>query len=174
MGFGGPFGRSVNFSRYPAEASRITEIEHTSEDLDCLPDQLTIHDISAMADGGTISLYSELSPTVEILISLPPKKAVLYPKRKPQIRVTVVDDNEKDSVIHLIAIRSNLESQVIQLLKTCRFENANTRQHKRIAAQNSGIGLPKILTDEERLERQKTVDEIVAFVESHEYVELNA
>jgi hypothetical protein len=119
-------------------------------------------------------LYSEVSPTLEIFISLPPKESVLYRGRKPQLRITVADDSQPDSAIHEIAIRSDLEAQIMQLLNTCRLENAETRQHKQIAAQNRGMGPPKELSDEDRLERQRVVDEIVAFVQSQEYVELNA
>ena len=135
---------------------------------------MTIHSVWVTADGGTLTLYSEVSQNLEIFISLPPKESVLYPGRKPQLILTVSEDRQPDSVIHSIAIRSGLEAQILRLLKTCRFQNADTRQHRMIAAQNPGMGPPEELSDDDRRERQRVVDDIVAFVESDQYVELNA
>ena len=139
-----------------------------------LPDHVSINGSGVFADGGSICLYSEVSPTLEISICLPPVAKVLYPDRKPKLFMQLVDPVGKKSSRYAIAVRSQLEFQVIGLLKTCEFDFRETRRDIR---DREFYNYPAHDYSNEvndlNLSLRRMRDKIVEFVESNRYVELN-
>ena len=147
----------------------INSYENRSDRLAVLPDLLVLNHVTAI--GMTTCLGCELADDTELRFNLPPGSNPLYPESRPQLYVQIYFPDERDPETHTVAVRSELESKVISLLKSAQIEHRVTRLH-RLAGH-----LPKEMSEEQRLEYNQEIistrDRIVAFVESGEYLDLN-
>ena len=160
--------------RYPPWDSLIEVIENAKNEIADLPEMIAINGCAAFADGGTVMLNCEISETLELDIFMPPDESVLYPNRKPQLAIQLSNSVAKATTHYCVAIRSELENQILNLLKICKFNYQITRRQIRIREQSGGgKPNPNIEANEINQEFRSIRDEIVAFVESPRYVELN-
>jgi hypothetical protein len=149
--------------------------ENSAELIALLPAAIDLNGYGAFADGGTVSLACELSDSTELRFNLPPAKCVLYPDRNPQLFLQIYYADSREPETHEIAIRSELEFQVVGLLKNSGIDYRRTRLQLRAMTH---YGYPVDEIDEEKRgqyndEIRAVRDRIVAFVESDDYIRLN-
>ena len=140
-----------------------------------LPDRIELHGSAALADGGTISLASELADSTELRINLPPVNCVLYPNRKPQLYLQIYYPDYRTAESHTIALRSDLETQLIGMLETGLPNYRMTRLDVR-SREHYGHPVENVCQedrDQYNSDILRIRDNIVSFVKSEEYVTLN-
>jgi hypothetical protein len=147
----------------------------SADRLSILPATIELHESGAFADGGTVYLYSELPDATRIYFYLPPINSCLWADRKPQFYLQIYYADGRDSESHDVAIRSELESQLIKLLKNCEINYRHTQRFLRAMA-DRGDQIEEI-GEEERIQINRdlasTRDNFVAIIESDEYVRRN-
>ena len=145
-----------------------------SDRLEHLPSCLIVIGAFAFSDGGTIGLKCEYTDTIEFSIGLPPANCQLFPSRKPNLFVTEMDFELRESDCYVVAVRSALESQVISLLDDCKFANRMSIAERR-AREFHGHPMRTLdeNSEEHQIELTRIRDHILSFVRSDEYVNLN-
>ena len=163
--------------RYPPRLNRntIELYDNTSTRLSMLPDRIELHGTAAFGDGGTISLASELADSTELRFNLPPANCVLYPDRKPQLYLQIYYADSRTAQSHTIAVRSELESQIINLLENGLPNYRETRLDLQ-AREHYGYPVEQICEEDRDRYNNDIVrirNKIVSFVKSDEYTILN-
>lgn len=140
-----------------------------------LPDRIQLHGTATFSDGGTISLVSELSDSTELRINLPPVNCALHTNRKPQLYLQIYYADSRIAQSHTIAVRSELESQIINLLENGLPNYRETGLDVR-SREKFGRSAEQTCEDDRDLYNYEIVrirNRIVSFVQSDDYTALN-
>jgi len=140
-----------------------------------LPDRIELHGAAAFSDGGTISLASELADATELRINLPPANCARYPDRKPQLYLQIYYADSRTAQLHTIAVRSELESLIINLIENGLPNYRETRLNVR-AREYYGHAVEQFCEEERARYNSRIVrirNKIVSFVKSDDYRTLN-
>ena len=128
------------------EDSQIQVFERAANRLAHLLESIEITESTAFADGGTICLRGGIGEGVDLRICLSPADSAVFMGRPGELRVIELDKTRRQQTVHKVAARSELEVQIIALLKSARCRN---------------------------VELEGIRDKIIAFVESERYLELH-
>ena len=120
-------------------------------------------------------MASELADSTELRINLPPANCVVHPDRKPQLYLQIYYPDSRAAESHSIAIRSELESQLLTLLENGVVNYRITRLDMR-ARECFGHPVEEICQQTRENYNSDILrfrDKIVSFVQSDEYLTLN-
>lgn len=130
---------------------------------------MEIHNYSVFADGGTICVYSQVSDSLEVRISLPPNNCLTHPGTAELMHMALLRSSAEDSDIYEVAGRSELEQQVMALLRGATFRFQYTLTDLKTRVQNvSELTTTDIAKVTNELVRFR--DKIVSVVESDRYL----
>ncbi|MBL9081211.1 MAG: hypothetical protein JNK76_05360 [Planctomycetales bacterium] len=93
-----------------------------------LPPVFKFTNVATYADGGTTVLYSEISDGVTVTISLSPTDSTIFQGQRGQLYLSEYGEAVKNARRFLVVPRSDLETQILSILKASESINSHVEQ----------------------------------------------